>query len=187
MRVINYFKKRDEYREDKGRTGIWKGSSMNLSYKMMGKSGSMEDRTATNRIAMGKRWKMSRHNLEMCQACGKDTRSTNHALRDCREESVNTKRKIWYNGVSRKIYKMKDRDLRGIAEDMWTKMKCRRGGEMAMVGCFQPRWVDLMIKGDMPLRDGEDRIMKKKKNLSGKKNQFFSSCRFSTLSSQLLV
>ena len=102
---------------------------------------------------------MCRHNLEMCQACGKDTRSTNHALRDCREESVTTRRKIWYNGVSKQIYKMKDRDLRGIAEDMWTKMKCRRGGEMAMVGCFQPRWVDLMIKGDMPLRDGEDRIM----------------------------
>ena len=72
---------------------------------------------------------------------------------------MNTKRRVWYNGVSRQIYKMKDRDLRGIAEDMWTKMKCRRGGEMAMVGCFQPRWVDLMIKGDMPLRDGEDRIM----------------------------
>ena len=82
-------------------------------------------------------------------------------MRSCREETVNTKRKIWYNRISKQIYKIKDRDLRGIVEDMWTKMKCRRGGEMAIVGCFQPKWVNLMIKGDMPLRDGEDRIMMK--------------------------
>ena len=54
MREKNYFIKRDEYREDKGKLGIWKGSSMSLSYKMLGKSGSMEDRSATNRIALGK-------------------------------------------------------------------------------------------------------------------------------------
>ena len=72
---------------------------------------------------------------------------------------MNMMRKTWYNGISKQIYKTKDRDLRGIAEDMWTKMKCRRGGEMAMVGCFQPRWVNLMMKGDMPLREGEDRII----------------------------
>ena len=42
---------------------------------------------------------------------------------------------------------------------MWTKMKCRREGEMAMCGCFQPRWVELLMKGIMPLRDGEDKII----------------------------
>ena len=51
MKGKNYFIKRDEYREDKGKIGIWKGSSMSMSYKMMGKSGSMEDRSAINRIA----------------------------------------------------------------------------------------------------------------------------------------
>ena len=59
--------------------------------------------------------------------------------------------------VSRKIMKTKDRDIRGLLEDMWTKMRNRRGGDMAMVGCFQPRLVELMMKGAMPLRDGEDR------------------------------
>ena len=85
---------------------------MSLSYKMLGKSGSMEDRSATNRIALGKRWKMSRHNMEVFQACGEDTRSTSLALRNFREVTVNTRRKIWYNGISRQIYKMKDMDLR---------------------------------------------------------------------------
>ena len=39
MKRVNYFNKRDEYREDKGKAGIWKGSSMSLSYKMMGEIG----------------------------------------------------------------------------------------------------------------------------------------------------
>ena len=30
-----------------------------------------------------------------------------------------------------------------------------------MCGCFQPRWVELLLKGMMPLRDGEDKIIMK--------------------------
>ena len=37
MRAKKYFNKRDEYREDKGKVGIWKGSSASMIYKMMGK------------------------------------------------------------------------------------------------------------------------------------------------------
>ena len=157
MRRDKYFIRRDKYREDKGRAGIWEGSSLHNSYKMLGKTGSMEDNTAVNRIAAGKRWKMSRHNLEVCHACGEDSRSTHHALRKCKEKGVVEARKIWMDEVSRKIMKTKDRDIRGLLEDMWTKMRNRRGGDMAMVGCFQPRLVELMMKGAMPLRDGEDR------------------------------
>ena len=85
VRKWNYFIRRDKYREDKGMTGIWEGSSLHNSYKMLGKTGSMEDNTAVNRIAAGKRWKMSRHNLEVCHACGEDSRSNHHALRKCKE------------------------------------------------------------------------------------------------------
>ena len=158
-KMKKYYIKRDEYREDKGKRGMWEGTSSSLIYKMMGKTGSMEDSTAVNRIGTGKRWKMSRHNLEVCQACGEDSRSNNHALRKCRADTVNKMRKIWYDGVSRRIYRIKDRDLRGLVEDMWTKMKYRRGGEMAMCGCFQPRWVDLLMKGTMALHDGEDKTI----------------------------
>ena len=152
-----YWKRRDKYREINGKTGIWEGCSSHMSYKMMGKSGSMEDNSAVNRIGFGKRWNMSRHNLEVCQACGEDSRSYNHVLRKCRHEQLHSFRKKWYEDVSKKIYKIKDRDVRGLMEDIWTKMKCRRGGEMAMCGCFQPRWVELIMKRMMPLRDGEDR------------------------------
>ena len=157
MRREKYFIRRDKYREDKGMTGIWEGSSLHNSYKMLGKAGSMEDKSAINRIAAGKRWKMSRHNLEICHACGEDSRSNHHALRKCKAKEVVEARKIWMDEISKKIMKTKDRDIRGLLEDMWAKMRYRRGGEMAMVGCFQPRLVELMMKGTMPLRDGEDR------------------------------
>ena len=157
VRRGNYFTRRDKYREDKGMHGIWEGSSLQNSYKMLGKTGSMEDRTAVNRISAGKRWKMSRHNLEVCHACGEDSRSNHHALRKCKERGVVEARKIWMDEVSKKIMKTKDRDIRGLLEDLWAKMKCRRGGDMAMVGCFQPRFVELMTKGTMQLRNGEDR------------------------------
>ena len=99
---------------------------------------------------------MSRHNLEVCHACGEDSRSNHHALRKCKERGVVEARKIWMDEVSKKIMKTKDRDIRGLLEDMWAKMKSRRGGDMAMVGCFQTRFVELMTKGTMQLRDGED-------------------------------
>ena len=88
MRAEKYFNKRDEYREGKGKVGIWKGSSASMIYKMMGKTGSMEDRSAVNRIGMGKRWKMSRHNLDVCQACGEDSRSINHGIGAFKEENI---------------------------------------------------------------------------------------------------
>ena len=81
----------------------------------------------------------------------------NKILRKCRQERIHSFRKKWYEDVSKGIYKIKDRDLRGLMEDMWTKMKCRRGGEMAMCGTFQTRWAELIMKRMMPLRDGEDR------------------------------
>jgi hypothetical protein len=161
MRIKKYFEKRDEYRDGQGKIGIWNGSSLNMMYKMLGRSGTMEDNSAANRIGWGKRWKMSRYNSEICHACGKDGRSNNHALRGCRNEEVEKRRKVWYDDVNKNIYKIMDRDIRGLLEDMWTKMKCRRGGEMAMCGCFQPRWVELLLKGMMPLRDGEDKIIMK--------------------------
>ena len=115
-----YWERRNRYREDNGKTGIWEGCSSHMSYKMMGKSGSMEDNTAVNRIGLGKRWNMSRHNMEVCQACGEDSRSYNHVLRKCRHERLHSFRKRWHEDISKKIYKMKDRDLRGLMEDTWT-------------------------------------------------------------------
>ena len=113
MRMKNYFAKRDEYREGQGKIGIWEGSSLNMMYKMLGRSGSMEDNSAANRIGLGKRWKMSRYNSEVCHACGKEGRSNNHALRVCKNEVVEKRRKIWYDEVNKNIYKIKDRDIRG--------------------------------------------------------------------------
>ena len=57
---------------------------------------------------------MSRHNLEACHACGKDSRSNHHALRKCKEKEVVEARKIWMDEVSKKIMKTKDRDIRGL-------------------------------------------------------------------------
>ncbi len=61
--------------------------------------------------------------------------------------------------VSKRIYKIRDKDLRGGIEDMWAKMKYKSGGEFAMCGCFQPRFVETLYKGNMELRSGKERII----------------------------
>ena len=68
-------------------------------------------------------------------------------------------RRSWMSDVSKSIQRIKDRNLRGIIEETWTRMRYKNGGEMAMLGCFQPRWVDTIYKGRMELRDGEDRTV----------------------------
>ena len=68
-------------------------------------------------------------------------------------------RRFWMSEVSKNIQRIKDRNLRGIIEETWTRMRYKNGGEMAMLGCFQPRWVDTIYKGRMELGDGEERTV----------------------------
>ena len=70
-------------------------------------------------------------------------------------------RRGWTNGISASIKKIRNMDLRGVIEETWTRMRYRKGGEMAMMGCFQPRWVDSIYKGRMPFQDGEDRVVRR--------------------------
>ncbi len=93
---------------------------------MMGKSRSMEDRTAVQRMASGKSWCNNWANGEPCQACGTGTRSEAHALRSCISVEIKNERRTWYDEIRKKILKVKDRDLRGLLEEMWTRMKYRR-------------------------------------------------------------
>jgi len=158
-KLRKYWKKRDWYREESGRRGIWEGTRIDMSHKMMGKGGSLEDRSAVQRIAGGKRWCMSRANGTICQACENGPRSEAHVLRSCGELMMKDARKRWMDKVSKSIMKVRDRDLRGAIEEVWTRMKYGKGGEMAMVGNFQPRWVDTIFKGMMELKDGEQRTV----------------------------
>ena len=126
---------------------------------MMGKSRSMEDRSAVSRMAGGKSWCNSHANTEVCQACGIGTRSEAHALRSCTATEIKEARRKWTGDISKVIAKVRNRDLKGLMEDAWTKMRNYPGGEMAMMGSFQPRWVENIHKGRMDLRDGEERIV----------------------------
>jgi hypothetical protein len=159
MRLKKYLEKRDGYRENRGKRPIWAGANLGLSQGMMGKSGTMEDRSAVLRINLGKRWATSWINSDICRACGTHDRSMHHTLRKCKNKGMVEARKIWMSEVSKCIYKIKDRDLRGGIEDMWAKMKYKGGGEFAMCGCFQTRFVETLYKGNMELRDGEDRTI----------------------------
>ena len=160
-KMRNYWKRRDEYRNERGKVGIWEGTRLDMSHKMMGKGGSIEDRSAVQRMAGGKRWCTSWTNTKACKACGKEVRSESHALKECRGSLMVEHRKGWTGDVSKVIRRIRDINLRGLVEETWTRMRYRRGGEMAMMGCFQPRWVDTIYKGRMPLNDGEDRIVKR--------------------------
>jgi len=68
-------------------------------------------------------------------------------------------RRKWTEDISKRIGKIRGRDLKGVVEEMWTRMRYRRGGEMAMMGCFQPRWVNTIYKGRMTLSGGEERVV----------------------------
>ncbi len=57
------------------------------------------------------------------------------------------------------ISKIRNRDLKGLMEDTWTKIRNSPGGEMAMMGNFQPRWVENIYRGRMDLRGGEARTV----------------------------
>ena len=102
---------------------------------------------------------MSRTNGTICQVCENGPRSEAHVLRTCGELTMKDARKVWMDKVSKSIMKVRDRDLRGAIEEVWTRMKYGKGGEMAMVGNFQPRWVDTIFKGMMELKDGEQRTV----------------------------
>ena len=158
-KLRRYWKKRDWYRGKRGKRPIWDGTRMDFSHKMMGKSKSMEDRTAVQRMAGGKSWCNNWANGEPCQACETGSRSEAHALRSCTSAEIKSERRAWHDGVSKKIAKVKDRDLKGLLEEMWTRMKYSPGGEMAMMGSFQPRWVGTMHKGRMELKEGEQRTV----------------------------
>ena len=42
------WKRRDEYREERGRIPKWEGSNIGMSHRMMGKTKSLEDLSAVN-------------------------------------------------------------------------------------------------------------------------------------------
>jgi hypothetical protein len=126
---------------------------------MMGKNKSIEDRAATVRIGAQKRWAMSAFNTEVCGACGNGSRSSKHALLRCGEVRMKEMRKIWMNEVSKRIMKMRSKDIRGAIEELWTKMRNNEGGEYAICGVFQARLMDKLYMGNMEIREGEDRTI----------------------------
>ena len=61
--------------------------------------------------------------------------------------------------VSKRIKSIRNQDIKGAIEELWTKMKNNEGGEYAMCGVMQVRLIDILYKGEMELRDGEDRTI----------------------------
>jgi hypothetical protein len=160
-KIVRYLERRDKYREGRGRVGIWGGASLQLIHKMLGKNRSMEDRAASLRIGAQKRWALSDFNKEVCGACGIGNRSSKHALLRCGDSRMRVMRRAWMGEVSKRIGKIRNRDVRGAVEELWTKMKNNEGGEYAMCGVFQVRLLDILYRGEMEIRDGEDRTIMK--------------------------
>jgi hypothetical protein len=158
-KMERYLKKRDRYRESRGRVSIWSGASFHLIHKMIGKNKTIEDRAASTRIGAQKRWAMSAFNKDPCGVCGNGSRSSRHALLRCGEVRMRKMRKNWMDEVSKRIGGIRNRDIRGAIEEIWTKMKNNEGGEYAICGVFQTRLTDILYMGNMELRDGEDRTL----------------------------
>ncbi len=58
------------------------------------------------------------------------------------------------NEVSQRITRIRDKDIKGAVEEIWTKMKHNAGGEYAMCGVFQKRFLETLYRGGMELRGG---------------------------------
>ena len=108
----------------------------------MGRSKTIEDRSAVARVAYGKRWCSSWINEEICRACEEAPRSIRHTLVQCGNERMRDSRKAWMDEVEETIGKTKDKDLKGAFSEIWSRMKTGSGGEYAMYGCFQLRFMD---------------------------------------------
>ena len=157
--MLNYLKRRDKYRDERGLEAIWEGCSFHFIHKMLGKSGSIEDRSATLRIGGQKRWATSAFNDELCLACGVGRRSSAHVLVRCKDKRMDHARKMWYREVSKRIYRIKNIDIRSAVEELWMRLRNNKGGEYGMCGVFQDRIVESLRRGRMEIYDGEERII----------------------------
>ena len=54
--VIKYLDERDDFREEEGKTRVWKGANIALHHKLLGRSNKIGDRVITQRIGFNKRW-----------------------------------------------------------------------------------------------------------------------------------
>ena len=65
-----YYENRDKYRAIYWQDAVWKGTNRCKAQYMCGRSKYIEDRAAVMRLSLAKTWAISRHNSEVCMACG---------------------------------------------------------------------------------------------------------------------
>ena len=153
-----YWKLRDEYRIKDGLSPKWEGTNMALACSLSKRNGGLEDIATMLRLASGKRWDYSRHNVTVCKACGGDFRGFRHPLLLCNSIVVMGTRKIWMDSCFDHIKTAEPSELRPKMLEYLHHATKSEGGEFACVGTFMPGWV-LHLKEDRILTTFELRAL----------------------------
>ena len=123
-----YWKLRDEYRIKDGLSPKWEGTNMALAFSLLKRNGGLEDLAMMSRLASGKRWDYSRHNVTVCKACGGDFRGFRHPLLLCNSIIVMGARKIWMDSCFDHIKTAMPAELRPKMLEYLTMRQSQRGG-----------------------------------------------------------
>ena len=119
---------------------MYEGASAELAFKLLVRNGGAEDFSAMARLAWNKRWATSRHNGELCKACGIVVNGQRHPLMICQNAEVIESRNEWKKKVEIEINRTANIKMKGILHEIWHHMQHTVGGDMACVGTFREDW-----------------------------------------------
>ena len=157
--AARYYAARDKYRDNEWKDPIWARTNRCKAQYMMGRSKYIEDRAAVLRLSLGKAWANSRHNGDLCRACGGENKSIEHALFRCRHLDVAGVRKQWRHDVDKCVNKTYNKDMKGIVGEIMMKAMNCKGGEFACLGTFREQFVNQLHLGHLMVSGGEERTI----------------------------
>ena len=162
-----YYENRDKYRAIHWQDAVWKGTNRCKAQYMCGRNKYIEDRAAVLRLSLAKTWAISRHNQDMCMACGGKDKDLGHALFRCRHLDVAEARKCWKQEVDKCTKKIYNHDIRGVVGEIMMKAMNCRGGEFACVGTLREQFVNQLHLGHLLLTGGEETVIWKAMKVLG--------------------
>ena len=153
--VIKYLDERDDFREEEGKTRVWKGANIALHHKLLGRSNKIGDRVITQRIGLNKRWQWhSSRSDNLCQGCMEPILDITHPLRTCRVEEMTQARKSSWEQADHVISRA-PKYFHNTLHSISRHMREDAGGEIACCGTFRCDLVSRIPYADQSISDIE--------------------------------
>ena len=137
----HYLMEREAYREKDGDFDPkWEGANIDLAPKLLKRNGGYEDRVTMSKLALDKRWDISKHNKAHCAICEETFDTQRHPMMGCCGHVVSAAREAWREAMETRI-KKEPEHLRIEMQEFKAKIFREKDGELAALGTFTPRWV----------------------------------------------